>query len=253
MAITNRESFKNYCLRALGAPVLQINVSNEQVEDRIDDAFQKFWEFHADGAYLFYYKHVITEEDKTNGFIPLPPFVLSVLRVLPSGTIESSGNLAYQSYMQGLANSTFFSGSSMGGDCRPMTTYTLANSYIGLLQDSFSSSSINLRFNSHFDKIWIDTNWDNYAVGDYFVLECYRFADPADYPKIYNDHWLKRYATSLIKRQWGTNMKKYNGFQLPSGITLDGKAIFDEAESEIAQLHEELYNTYSLPPSFFMG
>lgn len=242
----SRIDFKNYCLRKLGAPVMQINVESQQIEDCIDDALQKFWEFHGDGNIREYFVKTITPEDRSTKSIEVPDWILSVVRVLSLGSVGSSLNLEYVSFV----TSVFGNGRIFATDT--LTSYTVGMSYLSMINEMFTRAKI-IRFNYKYGRIFIDTAWETISDGDSIVFECYRIVDPDDAPKVWNDPWLKAYATALIKRQWGQNMIKYDGFQLPSGITLNGRDMYGDALQDIEKLESDLITTYSLPVDFFMG
>lgn len=243
--ITCRTDLKNYCLRKLGAPALQINVTPEQIEDRIDDALKRYWEFHHEGSYRDFIMHKITQENLDTKSITVDEWVYSVLNVMMLGSTFSNLNLEYQSIMQtyGTKLNTFGDG---------LVNYTVAESYLQMVRDFFGSHPM-LRFNQRHNIVHIDSSLLAYSVNDILVLEVYRFSDPNKYRETWDDWWLKDYATALIKKQWGQNMSKYIGFQLPSGITLDGSGIFQDALREIEDLENKLFSSETLPPDFMIG
>jgi hypothetical protein len=244
---TTRTEFKKYCLRELGAPVIEINVDEDQVEDRIDDALDYFRDFHYDGTTHDYYKHQITADDKTNGYITLPEGITGVVGVFPIGAGLNTNNLFNLRYQITLneiydwAHSTF-------------AHYTMSMERIALMQELFVGKQP-IRFNRHTDKLYIDMDWEYRAsTGEYIIIECYRSVwDSAAEGDVWSDRWLRKYATQLIKRQWGTNLKKFAGMQLPGGLTFNGEQIYQEAEEEIKRLEEEVINTYSLPTYDMIG
>jgi hypothetical protein len=239
-----REDLKNYCLRSLGAPVIKINVTPEQIEDRIDDALSMYWEFHHEGSYRDFIMHPLSQQDLTTRQIHLDPWVYGVLRIVCIGGMESDVNLEYVSLMQNIGTQVVVWGEGLAN-------YTVSMSYLSLVNDFFNREKV-ISFNQKRNLVQIDSEMNNYKVNDILVLEVYRFCDPQLYRETWNDSWLKDYATALIKRQWGQNMLKYDGFQLPSGITLNGRAIYQDALTEIADLETKLHNQETLPPDFFM-
>lgn len=323
MAIpTTRESFKEYCLRDLGAPVLEINVDEDQLEDRIDQAMDVFRLYHYDGIEKMYLKHQIsaselainetnalsfvgvitgqtsgaktslvpiehtttnesvikvcrtrgtfvagetivdtegntatltaesfyTAGDTDNGWIPIPDLVYGVSRVLPlyQGTSSSRSifDLQYQLRLNDLYDLSSTS----------LIYYTTVMQHLATLDLVLNGRPI-YRFNRLQNKLFLDVDWKNnnkIQVGDYVVVEAYRALDPTEYSKVWNEPWLKKYATALFKRQWGTNLKKFSGLQLPGGVTLDGDKLYQEAISEIKELEDEIQNK-SAPLDFFMG
>jgi hypothetical protein len=323
MAIpTTREGLKNYCLRDLGAPVLEINVDDDQLEDRIDQALDIFRLYHYDGIEKIYLKHQITASelvinelnatdfvgtitgqtsgaktslppkehattqdsvikvcrtfgafvagetiidsegntatvaaedffvagDTDNGWIPIPDLVYGVSRVLPlyQGTSSSRSifDLQYQLRLNDLYDLSSTS----------LIYYTTVMQHLATLDLVLNGKPI-YRFNRLQDKLYLDVDWKNnnkIQVGDYMVIEAYRALDPNEFSKVWNEPWLKKYVTALFKRQWGTNLKKFKGIQLPGGVMLDGDSLYQEAMTEIKILEDEIQNK-SAPLDFFMG
>lgn len=246
MPIANcREDLKNYCLRSLGAPVIQINVTPDQIEDKIDDALAVYWEFHHEGSYRDYVTHVLTADNMATKRVPVDPWIYTVLRVLRLGAADSLANLEYTAFMQRLGQQFIIGGEGL-------VNYTISMSYLGLLNDFFSPEKI-INFNQRRNYVQIESAMNDYKVGDIIVLEVYRLTDPHLFREVWNDFWLQSYTTALIKRQWGQNMLKYDGFQMPSGITLNGRAIYQDALTEIAELEAKLQSQETLPVDFFVG
>lgn len=243
--INSRDGLIAYCMKSLGAPVLQINVDESQVEDRIDDAIQKFWEFHGEGSQKMYFVYTLTAEDITNQYIKLPPDIINVLqvRMLDNNWFRS---LEYQAYItdvlniRGIANR-----GGIGG-------WEVAQSYMSLLQDYFNRAKL-FMFNKFVHRLHIMTDWSQFKEGSKVGFEAYAILSPEDHIDLYNNIWLKKYATALVKRQWGQNMLKYDGFQLPAGMVLNGGRMFEDANAEIEKLEEELYTTYQLPIGIVVG
>lgn len=248
--INSREEFKNYCLRALGAPVLRINVDDEQLEDRIDDALDLFWEYHSDGSELVFLNIQITEQHRAAREIPLPAETQSVLRVMHAGSGEGSNgipstNLQYQAYITDLNNPRRI---ISGG----LAEYYITQSYLGLINDTFSADS-RIGFNQHYDRLQILDSWDVITAGSWVAIECYRKVMPEKSGDVWNNRWLKKYACAQIKKQWGTNLIKFINANLPGGVQMNGEAILEEARDEIDKLKEELHDMYEAPPTFFVG
>lgn len=243
-ANTCREDLKNYCLRSLGAPVLQINVTPDQIEDRIDDALSTYWEFHHEGSYRDYISRPLSAQDISTRSIPVDPWVYSVLRVVRIGGMESEVNLEYMSLMQNIGTQVVVWGEGL-------VNYTVSMSYLSLVNDFFNREKV-LSFNQKRNFVQIESEMSGYRVGDIIVLEVYRFCDPNSYRETWDDNWLKQYATALIKKQWGQNMLKYDGFTLPSGITLNGRSIYQDALTDIADLENKLHNQETIPTDFFI-
>lgn len=242
--IRSRQDLADYALRQLGAPVLQINVADEQLDDRIDDAIQKFCDFHGDGAQIKYIAYKIKEKDVINKFIEVDDEVTSVLRVFPLNQ-ASPKNLQYQAYISDLLAQVQRPTDGLHG-------YVISSMYLSMVQELFSWEK-RIRFNRYTRQLSIDDDWNDIFVDSYIMIECYVNIDPKETATAYNDPWLKAYTTALIKKNWGQNLSKYAGVTLPSGIVLDGRAILDDANQEIQKLEDDLYNTYSLPLDFFIG
>lgn len=244
MRVTNRQTLKEYCLRKLGAPVLLINVADEQVEDRIDDAIDKFWEFHGQGSERKFIATAITDADVINQYILLPDSVMTIFRVLPMN-VKFQSNFEYQSFITDILK-------FKQRDERGLGDWTIVQSYMSLLEDTFNYEKTT-SFNQYHNKLQIYTDWSQMNDSQVIVVECNVLINPDEYLEVYNNVWLKSYTTSLIKRQWGQNMIKYDGVQLPSGITLNGRQIYDDATNEISFLEDELQNTWQYPVDFLMG
>ena len=247
MAITTRQNLIDYCLRRLGAPVTEINVDDDQVSDRIDDAIEFFQEYHFDGVEKVFLKHTITQTDIDNEYIAVVDPVISVLRVLPIPDFNAfqTGffNEEYQLRLQDLEN---FRASTM-------IDWAMSQVNFSLVEHLFSIQPT-LLFNRKQNKVYLETDWANkFDVGTIVIIEAYRALDPATYSEVYNDMFLKKYATALIKQQWGSNLKKFTGVTLPGGVTLDGQTIFSEAMEEINKIEEEMNMKYELPPDGFIG
>lgn len=241
--ITTRRGLIDYCLRALGQPVIQINVAPEQIEDRVDEALHMFWEFHGEGTEKTYIAHKLTQKEITNKNIELPDEILTVIRVLPFNNSISSYNLQFQAYM------TDVLGAALRGSS---ANYLIAQQYLNTIQSVFNSEK-SIRFNRITHQLRLDTDWAVFKPDDFIIIECFSAINPEDWEEVYNNAWLKEYTTALIKKQWGTNLSKYNGFQLPSGMTLDGATILQSALQEIQNLEEELRSVWSLPVDFAVG
>lgn len=240
-----REDLKNWALRKLGAPALQINVTPEQIEDRIDEALDTYWHWHYDGHNRDYVMHVLTQNNITTRTIDIDPWIYTIIRIIRIGGVDSSMNLEYQSLMQNIGTQILVRGEGL-------VNYTVALSYLGIVDDYFRREKI-LDFHFNKGKLYIHSDLTGYNVGDVIVFEAYRFCKPEEAPIIWADMWLRKYASALIKKQWGQNMSKYVGFQLPSGISLNGDAIYQDALREIQELEEVLQSRESLPPDFMIG
>jgi hypothetical protein len=244
---SSREELKQYCLRRLGAPVIDINVDDEQLEDRIDDALKYYQDYHFDGTEHIYLKHQITAEDIANEYIPIPEPVIGVVRVFDIGDSVNSSNLfniRYQIHLNDLFDFT----------STTYVPYVTAMRHIEQLEEIFVGKQP-IRFNRHQDRLHIDLDWSggDVNVGEYVIIEAYRILDPDTYTDVYSDWWLRQYTTALFKRQWGNNLKKFEGMQLPGGMTFNGQQLYQEAEDEIQRLEQEMVNSYSLPVSDMTG
>lgn len=246
MTISCREDLKNYCLRKLGYPALQINVTPEQIEDRIDDALEVYHEFHSEGSYLDFVSRPLTQQEIDTKEFVVDDWVYQVLGVMMLGNEYSNFNLEYQSFMQNLG--TQFTTMGDGG----LSSYTVSMTYQSLVRDFFNREK-RMIFNQQHNVVKLHSSLSPLIAGDYLVLEVYRFSDPDQYRQTWSTAWLRDYTTSLIKRQWGQNMIKYSGFQLPSGIMLNGRDIYQDAITEIEQLEADLISKESNPPDFFVG
>lgn len=246
MATASRQEFKDYILRRLGYPVIDINVDDEQVEDRIDDALLKFRDYHYDGTEHVYLPYQVTAEDITNKYVTLPEGIIGVTRIFDIN--DSFGamnlfNIRYQLHLNELFNISSVS----------VTPYVVAMRHIEFLEEVFVGKKP-IRFNRHMDKLHIDMKWDeDVQVGQFIIIDCYRTVDPDVYTDVWNDSWLKQYATALVKRQWGENLKKFEGMNLPGGITFNGQKIWEESREEIDKLDQEVINNYSLPVTDMIG
>jgi len=252
MAITTKEEFLQYCLRKLGEPVISIDVTDEQLEDRYTEALRKFHDFHFDGTERTYLKHEVTEEDVTNGWIPIDDSISGVIRVLPvsylGSSLQNPFNLQYQLFMNDMWSSVASSTVSTG-----ISYYYSLRQYTTMLDQLLNGVPI-IRFNRNTDRLYIDISWGKKLVaGSWVIVECFRKVDPEEYHQTFNDPWLKHYTSALIKRQWGENLSKYDGVALIGGVTISGTRIYQEALQEIDQLEDELENKYSEPVMFAMG
>ena len=246
MAVTSRSGLITYCLRALGEPVVEINIDEGQVEDRVDEAIEYFRQYHFDGIEKVYLKHEITQENIDNKYIEVPDLIYGVTKVYPiaSGTSTSKSifDLQYQLRLKDLYDLTSTS----------VMYYTQVMSHLALLDLTLNGHPL-YRFNRLSNKLYIDTVWqEKMEVGNYILVECYRAMDPETATRMYNETWLKHYTTALIKKQWAINLKKFSGMQLPGGVSIDGPALYAEAMSEIKDLEDEMLNK-SAPLEWFLG
>ena len=242
----SREQLKEYCLRNLGKPVIDINVDNEQLEDRIDEAIAYYRDYHFDGTERVYYKHLVTQADIDNGYITVPEGIIGVTGCFVVGGTYSVNNLfnvRYQIHLNDLYNVLQQS----------VVPYTMAMTHVNLLEEIFVGKQP-IRYNRHNDRVYIDTNWgDKIPLNTYVILDAYLVIDPDTNTDMYADRWLLRYITALFKRQWGENLKKFEGMQMPGGLTFNGQKIWDESMEEIRKLEDEMISSYSLPVHDMIG
>jgi hypothetical protein len=246
--ISSRKELKDYCLRRLGFPVIDINVSEEQIEDRLSDAFQYYIDYHYDAVSKVYYKHIVTQEDIENRYLTVPDHIIGVTRVLPLNNLLSKSymwDIRYQLILNNLWDLTSTS----------ILPYTIAMQHIRNLELLFVGE-VPIRFQRHENRVFVDLGWGTQQCpeGTTMVLECYQAIDPETYTDVYDDRWLKKYATAMIRRQWGENLIKFKGdLNLPGGLTLNGEQIYSEATREIEKLEAEMLSQYSIPCEFMMG
>jgi hypothetical protein len=243
--ITSRTEFKEYCLRKLGKPVIEINVDDDQVEDRIDEALKYYWDYHFDGSEKIYYKHEFTEEDITNKYITLPQNIIGAVNIFAIGDYIATNNIfniRYQIALNDLYTLTYQS----------MVPYYMAFQHLQLLEQLLVGQQP-IRYNRNTNKLYVDVNWDKIVVGQFLVVEAYQVVDPTDFQDVWNDRWLQRYATALIKKQWGTNLTKFIGMQLPGGLQFNGEKIYNDAHDEIEKYEQEMISSYSLPVTDMIG
>ena len=243
---TTRATFKDYCLRRLGAPVIEINVDDDQVEDRIDDALRYYWDYHFDGAEKLYYKHAITPQDKENKYITMPENIIGVVNLFsiadPSIRSDDLFNIRYQIALNDLYTLTSVS----------MVPYFLVMENLALISEMLVGKQP-IRYNKNMNKLYCDMDWGRLNEGEYLLVEAYQVVDPDLYPDVWKDRWMMQYATALIKRQWGSNLTKFTGMQLPGGLTFNGQKIYDDAVREIEDLEKNMISSYSLPVADMVG
>ena len=278
---SSRQTLIDYCKRQLGAPVLEINVADEQIDDLVDDALQYWHERHYDGAAQVYLKYKITQEDKDRGrapagesstagvatttattsivgtattfsytensnYLQVPPNIIGIQKIFKfDGTNTAVSNMFSIKYQMFL-NDVYYWGSS------ELLTYAMTKTYLEDI-DFLLSTDKQIRFNQRMDRLYLDIDWGGTSVGDYIIIDCTRLVDPNDFSKVWNDSFVKKYLTMLIKKQWGQNLIKFQGVKLPGGVELNGRQIYDDAVKEIDDLMEKMSNTYELPPLDMIG
>lgn len=244
----SRATLIDYCLRNLGAPVIEINVDEDQIDDRVDEALQFYQHYHADAIEKVFLKHQVTQTDIDNGYIAINDLVTDVLRVLPIRDTYSANNLFDIKYQMHLND--MFSLGYMGS----LLEYSMAQQYLSTLDIVIDSDDKFISFDRHRNRLRIDMDWNaEVVVDDYLVVECYRIIDPDTFTDVYNDYYLKKYLTSLLKKQWGTNLLKFEGMQMPGGVTFNGRQLFDDAVAELEKLEEEVRLNWEQPVDFYTG
>ena len=242
---TTRDQFRTNILRRLGAPVMEINVDGDQLDDRIDEALSYWHDFHYDGQTKQYYKYQVQAVDQTNKYITLPPNIIGAVSIFPVGQSLSTNNLfniRYQIAFNDLYDLT----------STTMVPYYMAMQHIQFLEQLLVGNQP-IRFERHSGTLYIDMDWTKVNVGDYLIIECYGIVDPAVYSDVWSDRWLQRYATALVKRQWAENLSKYKNVNLPGGQQFNAVEMMQGAMADIEKLEEEMRTTYSTPPGYFMG
>jgi hypothetical protein len=242
----NREELKDFCLRQLGYPVIQINVDDEQVNDAIELAFEYWNEFHFDGTERTYVKHQVTQSDKDNGYIQLTDQILGAVRIFPIGGTNQAMSFFDLRYQLRLNDLWDLSSTSY-------VNYTLTMQHLRTLDLLFSGETP-VRFNKINNRLYVDHDWANDVdVGEWIVVEAMIITNPDTYTRVWNDRMLKKLATAYVKKQWGANMSKFDKMQLPGGVTMRGVDIYNEAVSDIEKAEQEIRNTYEQPPTFLVG
>ena len=273
---TTKQELIDHCLRKLGAPVLEINVSDEQLDDIVDDAVQYFNERHFDGVERMYLKYKITQEDIDRGqadpltsnttgivsttatsggfsntwyensnFINCPDSVIGVEKVFKFDTSSISGGMFSIKYQLFLNDLYFFNSVEL-------LQYSMTKRYLEDI-DFLHTTDKQIRFNKRQDRLYLDIDWKSQAVNQFIVLDCYRALDPENFSQIYNDSFLKRYCTAMIKKQWGQNLIKFRGVKLPGGIEFNGREIYQDGVEEVNAIREQMSSTYELPPLDMIG
>ena len=263
---TSRDEIIDYALRKLGSPVVEINVDRQQCEDRLDEALEMFTERHFDGVEKAFFKHQVTQDNKDNGWVDTSTFgaingitgdaptgkdIVTVTNMFQFGKFANIDmfDVRYQMALMDYfgINRGLGYNSSMG-----LSRYHATKQYIGLIEDFFQPEKA-IRFNKVTNKLHIDTKLSDLVGDDYIIIEAFVKLPSGTFSEIFNDVWLKKYATALIKKQWGSNLSKFEGVQLPGGVSLRGGEIYSEAIEEVGRLEEELQLAYELPIDFDIG
>lgn len=242
---TSKATFKEHCLRRLGKPVIEINVDEDQLDDRVDEALDYYADYHFDGFEHTYYKHQVTDTDKTNKYITLPDNIIGVVDLFDIGDATSTNNLFNVRYQIAL------------NDLYDLSRYELVPYYMNFqnirMIEEILVGKQRLRFNRHLNQLHVDMDWNRFNTGDFLVCKAYRVIDPDTYTDVWKDRWLLRYAACLIKLQWGSNLTKFEGMQLPGGVQFNGAKLYDDAFAERQQLEEEIQSNYVYPPEDMVG
>lgn len=242
---TTREEFKEYCLRKIGKGVLQINVTDAQVEDRIDEALKYYYDYHFDGTEKMYLKHTITANNISTKSIEIPENIIGVINIFDVGTFTNANNMF--SYRYQLALNDMYSLTSQG-----MASYHYAMTNIALIEELLIGKKP-IRYNRHTNVLYIDMNWDIVQEGQFFIVEAYQIVDPEVFADVWRDRWLQNYTAQLIKRQWGENVSKFTAMQLPGGMAFDGSRIVAESQTALDKLEEQMIRDFSLPVTDLVG
>jgi len=247
---SSRETLIEYCLRRLGDPVIEINVDPDQLEDRVDEALQYYQEFHSDATVKTYLKHQVTASDVSNEYISVSDSVIFVKKLFPiSSSFNNSINffdIKYQMMLNDIADLQNFAGD--------LAYYDQMQQYLSLL-DMKLNGTPQVNFSRRQGRLYIHGDFQDKDIqaDDYIVAEVLQIVDPETHTSVYNDKWLKSYTTALIKRQWGANLIKFEGMQLPGGVQLNGRQIFEDALNDIERLEEKIRLEQELPVDFFVG
>lgn len=276
---SSRQELIDYCLRKLGAPVLEINLADEQIDDAVDDALQYFYERHYDGVERMYLKYKITQEDvdrgrakgtsgvgivtttgtsnisgigstsfnfyETSNFIQVPDSVIGIEKVFKFDTSSISAGMWSIKYQLFLNDLYYFNSVEL-------LQYAMVKTYLEDI-DFLLSTDKQVRFNKRQNRLYLDIDWGSKAKDTFLVLDCYRILDPNDFTKVYNDSFLKKYLTALLKKQWGQNLIKFRGVKLPGGIEMNGRELYEDAVREIDEIQQRMSMDYELPPYDFIG
>jgi len=275
---STRQGLIDYCLRKLGAPVLEINVADDQIDDLVDDALQYFHERHFDGVERMYLKYQITQDDidrgkgpgatgvtgistttvshsvgvttqfsyeENNNYIQVPDSVVGIEKIFKFDTSSISGGMFSIKYQLMLNDIYFFNSVEL-------LQYSMVKTYLEDI-DHLLTPDRQIRFNKRQNRLYLDIDWEAQTAGEYIILECYRILDPDTFTSVYNDSFLKKYLTSLIKRQWGQNLLKFQGVKLPGGIELNGRQLYEDGNRELGEIIQKMSMEYELPPLDLIG
>jgi hypothetical protein len=243
---TTKDEFKEYCLRKLGKPVIEINVDDDQLDDRVDEALRYYWDYHFDGTDKVYYKHQVTQQNKADKYITVPENIIGAVRVFPIADpmVRSDDlfNIRYQIALNDLYTLTSVS----------MVPYYMVMEHLALISEMLVGQQP-IRFNRHKNRVYIDMDWGMINVGEFLLIEAYEVVDPDTWNQIWSDRWLQNYTTAKIKYQWGSNLTKFTGMSLPGGVQFNGEKILNDAQDELQKMEQEMISSYSLPVSDMIG
>ena len=277
---STRQELIDYSLRKLGAPVLEINVDDDQIDDLVDDAIQLFQDRHFDGVERMYLKYELTQNDidrgranetqgvgittttatstsiagygtttntfqESSNFIQIPDAVIGIEKVFKFDTNSISGGMFSIKYQLFLNDLYRFNSVDL-------LQYSMTKRYLEDI-DFLLTTDKQIRFNRRQNRLYLDIDWKQEKAGKFIIIECYRILDPDTFTGVYNDPFLKQYVTALIKRQWGQNLIKFRGVKLPGGLELNGREIYDDAERDIETIKQKMTLEYELPPLDMIG
>jgi hypothetical protein len=247
MLVNSRTSLRKYCLTKLGQPVIRVNVSDEQIELCIDDAIQYIQENYFEGLQRDYFLHVLTQTDIANKYVTVDDNIISVVRCFPINSLNQAVNNEFswqQNYMRSMNDLVNISGGAM-------TDIYITNSYVDFV-NYFLEHTPQIEFKRYMQQVHLECDWTKIDAGSYLLLEVFRTINPDQYVSFFNDQHLKQYCVALIKKQWGTNLKKFSGTPLAGGVEFSGQAIYDEAVAEITEIKEEMKGLEP-PIPFYVG
>lgn len=242
---TTRAEFKDYVMRNLGWPVIEINLDDDQIEDRIDEGLKYYYDYHFDGSEKTYYKHLITASDITNRYITLPDTIQGVVGIFPISYPGSSANMFSDAFQLTAADMAM----ALNGG---MTSYYLSREQLSLVNELLVGQKP-FRYQRHNDRVYIDMTWNSALEGTWLIIEAYEIVDPDTYSDVWGDRWLARYVTALVQRNWGRALTKFIGQQLPGGLQFNGAQILADAERDIEKMEQEMTFSYSIPPQDLIG
>ena len=277
---STRQELIDYCKRQLGAPVLEINVADEQIDDLVDDAVQFFQERHFDGVYPTFFKYQLTQDDIDRGrargnnssvgiattsttvdivgtattftyeensnYLQVPPSVIGVNKIFVFDGGNTITNNMFSVKYQLFLNDIYYWGTT------ELLSYAMVKTYLEDI-DFLLTTQKQIRFNKRQDRLYLDIDWGSVNPGQYIIIDCYATLNPNDYSKVWNDSFLKKYLTALVKKQWGQNMMKFQGVKLPGGVELNGRQMYEDGQRDLDAIMEKMSNTYELPPYDMIG